>query len=254
MDFPTFAEVRARVGGVKGVIRLLGDAPPFDHKWKNFSKCPFCGNKDCAGVFEKGGTDWFKCQHTACSSGGRAVTETGYINLREGLSEESPAEGPSPAYKRVLELAGMYVEPGEKQKLGEQKAETKEREAHAPSPQPSPVPTGEGGGLPNPVLPPDAPAPAPTPTLDPPDDVALIRQAIELIRQEKKASIRLLQAGLRLGYARALRIMAGLERWGVVGPAVAGDKFRAVLNLPSSVEATQAGGGCSTAGAECREH
>ena len=70
MDFPTFAEVRARVGGVKGVIRLLGDAPPFDHKWKNFSKCPFCGNKDCAGVFEKGGTDWFKCQHTACSSAG----------------------------------------------------------------------------------------------------------------------------------------------------------------------------------------
>ena len=44
--------------------------------------------------------------------GGRVVTETGYINLREGLSEESPAEGPSPAYKRVMELAGMYVEPG----------------------------------------------------------------------------------------------------------------------------------------------
>ena len=236
MDFPTFAEVRARVGGVKGVIRLLGDAPPFDHKWKNFSKCPFCGNKDCAGVFEKGGTDWFKCQHTACSSGGRAVTETGYINLREGLSEESPAEGPSPAYKRVLELAGMYVEP----KAEERKAESGERNDGT---------RGRAAALPNPVLPPDVPAPAPTPapTLEPPDDVALIRQAIELIRQEKKASIRLLQAGLRLGYARALRIMAGLERWGVVGPAVAGDKFRAVLNLPSSAEATE---GRPEAGAE----
>ncbi len=106
MDFPTFADVRKRVGGVKGVIRLLGDAPQFDHKWKSFPQCPFCANKDCAGVFERGGTEWFKCQHTACSSGGRVVAETGYINLREGLSEDAPPEGgPSPAYKRLLELA-----------------------------------------------------------------------------------------------------------------------------------------------------
>ena len=41
--------------------------------------------------------------------------------------------------------------------------------------------------------------------------------------------------------------MAGLERWGVVGPAVAGEKFRAVLNLPSSAEATE---GRPEAGAE----
>ena len=101
------------------------------------------------------------------------------------------------------------------------------------------------------MLPPDVPAPTPAPTLEPPDDVALIRQAIELIRQEKKASIRLLQVGLRLGYARALRIMAGLERWGVVGPAVAGDKFRAVLNLPSSAEATE---GRPEAGAESAQN
>ena len=95
--------------------------------------------------------------------------------------------------------------------------------------------------LPNPVLPPDVPAPAPAPTLEPPDDVALIRQAIELIHREKSASINSLRAGLRLGYARALRVMEGLERWGVVGPAVAGEKFRAVLNLPSSAEATEGG-------------
>jgi hypothetical protein len=225
MDFPTFAEVRARVGGVKGVIRRLGDAPPFDHKWKSFSECPFCGNKDCAGVYAKDGVDHFKCHHTACSSGGRAVTETGYINLREGLSEASPAEGgPSPAYKRVLELAGMYVEPPTQSKPGGQ--ECPRSVPAAPEPKPEPV-------LPNPVLPPDVPAPAPV------DDTGMIRQAIELLRREGKASIGLLKEGLSIGHARALRIMTGLERWGVVGPAVPGEKFRAILNLPSSAEATE---------------
>ena len=122
MDFPTFADVRQRVGGVKGVIRLLGDAPQFDHKWKSFPECPFCANKDCAGVFERGGTESFKCQHTACSSGGRVVTETGYINLREGLSEDAPAEGgPSPAYKRCWNWRGAYVEAAAERQNGEPK-------------------------------------------------------------------------------------------------------------------------------------
>ena len=216
MAFPTFSEVRDRVGGVKGVIRLLGDAPPFDHKWKSFPKCPFCGNKDCAGVFEKAGADWFKCQHTACSTGGRVVSETGYINLREGLSEDAPPEGgPAPAYKRLLELAGAYVEAkAESRTSAAQKAENRKEEPRlGASPQPAPVPTGEGGELPNPVLPPDVPGLAPEPA----DDAALIRQAIEVLRQEGKASIGLLKDRLRIGHARALRVMDGLQRWGVVG-------------------------------------
>jgi hypothetical protein len=217
MDFPTFPDMRQRVGGVKGVIRLLGDAPQFDHKWKSFPKCPFCANKDCAGVFERGGTEWFKCQHTACSSGGRVVAETGYINLREGLSEDAPPEGgPSPAYKRLLELAMAYVEPSAK-------SEPKAEPNPAPEPEPEPV-------LPNPVLPPDVPALV----TEPADDVALIRAAIEALRQDGKASIGQLKERLRIGHARALRIMDGLERWGVVGPSVPGEKFRAVLNLPKA--------------------
>jgi len=67
----------------------------------------------------------------------------------------------------------------------------------------------------------------------------MIRQAIELLRREGKASVGLLKEGLSIGHARALRIMVGLERWRVVGPAVPGEKFRAVLNLPSSAEATE---------------
>jgi len=51
------------------------------------------------------------------------------------------------------------------------------------------------------------------------------------LRREGKASIGLLKEGLSIGHARALRIMTGLERRGVVGPAVPGEKFRAVLNL-----------------------
>jgi len=219
MDFATFSEVRARIGGVKGVIRALGDAPPFDHKWGSFPKCPFCDHKDSAGVFLLNGADHFKCHYTSCSTGGRVVTETGYINLREGLSEDTPAEGgPSPAYKRLLELAGAYVDPATQPKP-------------EPTPAPAPVPPEPKVEpvLPNPVLPPDVPL-----VTEPADDVALIRQAIELIRKEKTASLRMLQSGLRLGYGRALRIMDGLERWGVVGPSVPGEKFRVVLNLPEA--------------------
>ena len=106
-----FQQVRARVGGLKGVITRLGDAPEHDHKWKSFSKCPFCGEKNCAGVFTKGEAEFFKCQHVKCNTGGRVVTEVGYINLRLGLSEEKPEHGPSPAYRHLLELAGCWQEP-----------------------------------------------------------------------------------------------------------------------------------------------
>lgn len=104
-----FTAARIRIGGVKGVIKLLGDAPEHDHKWKNMPKCPFCGNDGCAGVFNKGGTDFFKCHHTTCSSGGAVLTEVGYIAMRLGLSEAKPAGGgASPAYQKFLELAGMW--------------------------------------------------------------------------------------------------------------------------------------------------
>jgi hypothetical protein len=104
-----FTTARIRIGGVKGVIKLLGDAPEHDHKWKNMPKCPFCGNDGCAGVFNKGGTDFFKCHHATCSSGGAVLTEVGYIAMRLGLSEEKPTGGgASPAYQKFLELAGMW--------------------------------------------------------------------------------------------------------------------------------------------------
>ena len=46
----------------------------------------------------------------------------------------------------------------------------------------------------------------------------LITAATQLVRMENKASISLLQRRLKIGYARAVRIMQGLEDAGVVGP------------------------------------
>lgn len=53
------------------------------------------------------------------------------------------------------------------------------------------------------------------------EDEKLIRQCIQTIVQENKASVSLLQRRHRLGYSRAARIMDELERRNVVGPATA---------------------------------
>jgi S-DNA-T family DNA segregation ATPase FtsK/SpoIIIE len=45
------------------------------------------------------------------------------------------------------------------------------------------------------------------------------QQAIEVIRQSRKASASLLQRRLSVGYARAARILDELEEQGLIGPA-----------------------------------
>ena len=47
----------------------------------------------------------------------------------------------------------------------------------------------------------------------------LIPECIQIIKNEHKASVSLLQRRLRLGYIRAASIMDELEKRGVVGPA-----------------------------------
>ena len=82
MSMATFSDVRARIGGLKGGITQLGDAPDHEHKWKSFPKCPFCSGKNCAGVFAKGDAEFFKCHHRDCTTGGTVMTEVGYIAAR----------------------------------------------------------------------------------------------------------------------------------------------------------------------------
>ncbi|MDP9271413.1 MAG: DNA translocase FtsK, partial [Chloroflexota bacterium] len=60
------------------------------------------------------------------------------------------------------------------------------------------------------------------------DADALLHQAVDIVRRADKASASLLQRRLRIGYARAARILDQMEDRGIVGPAD-GSRFREVL-------------------------
>ncbi len=60
------------------------------------------------------------------------------------------------------------------------------------------------------------------------DADALLTQAIDIVRRSDKASASLLQRRLRIGYARAARILDQMEDRGIVGPAD-GSRFREVM-------------------------
>jgi S-DNA-T family DNA segregation ATPase FtsK/SpoIIIE len=63
------------------------------------------------------------------------------------------------------------------------------------------------------------------------DGDALLTQAIDIVRRSDKASASLLQRRLRIGYARAARILDQMEDRGIVGTAD-GSRFREVLITP----------------------
>lgn len=62
----------------------------------------------------------------------------------------------------------------------------------------------------------------------------IFQEAVNLVRQENKASASLLQRRLKLGYARAARVLDQLERANIIGPAN-GAKPRDILPPSSSV-------------------
>jgi len=62
----------------------------------------------------------------------------------------------------------------------------------------------------------------------------LLVEAIELVREQGKASTSWLQRRLRIGYPRAARLMDDLEKMGIVGPPEKGGRGRQVLSTDSS--------------------
>jgi S-DNA-T family DNA segregation ATPase FtsK/SpoIIIE len=80
--------------------------------------------------------------------------------------------------------------------------------------------------------------PATPPTPGGSDEDPLLREAIALVRAEKKASVSFLQRHLRIGYTRAARLVDILESKGIVGPSAGASKMRDVPEEPPPVPPT----------------
>jgi S-DNA-T family DNA segregation ATPase FtsK/SpoIIIE len=126
----------------------------------------------------------------------------------------------SPDASQTMRLQGCWVSEPEldrlighwKSKGGQQAASSSPRGDFIQSPLPSLT---------------EASKPKPDPLPGASDE--MVDKAIDLVRAEGRASTTLLQRRLRIGYARAARIIEALEQSGIVGPDQGGSRGRDVL-------------------------
>ena len=88
---------------------------------------------------------------------------------------------------------------------------------------------------------PAATAADPEPNAEELDGDEMLPQAVDVILETQQASVSMLQRRLKLGYARAARIVDEMEEKGIVGP-FQGSKPRAILITKEQWEARKAGG------------
>jgi S-DNA-T family DNA segregation ATPase FtsK/SpoIIIE len=87
----------------------------------------------------------------------------------------------------------------------------------------------------------------------------LLNDAVQAVREMRKASISLLQRRLRIGYTRAARLIDIMEEKGIVGPAQSGAQPREVLDYgedetaPNAAPSTQSAGRSATRTWDMRE-
>jgi DNA segregation ATPase FtsK/SpoIIIE-like protein len=65
----------------------------------------------------------------------------------------------------------------------------------------------------------------------------MLEKAIEVVREQGRASVSLLQRRLRVGYARAARLIDEMEEQGIIGPDEGGGRARPVLVTQADDEA-----------------
>jgi S-DNA-T family DNA segregation ATPase FtsK/SpoIIIE len=58
----------------------------------------------------------------------------------------------------------------------------------------------------------------------------LLKDAIDTVRREGRASVSMLQRRMRIGYTRAARLVDQMEEQGIVGPPAQGTGVREVLD------------------------
>ncbi|MBN1580069.1 MAG: DNA translocase FtsK 4TM domain-containing protein [Anaerolineae bacterium] len=126
----------------------------------------------------------------------------------------------SPSSSQVLRLQGCFVSPAELDRLIGYWKDAAEQSGETPSPRKRLV----QGALPT-LQQMQEPEPEPLPG----QEDEMVDKAIDVIRQEGRASITLLQRRLRIGYARAARIIVALEDQGIIGPDQGGSRGREVF-------------------------